>query len=341
MKRLIIFFIAMCLFCANSLAQNNTTKLPVYADLGGGVLNSDGTYATVYPATVTLAGQWADIRLWRAPFSVTEYPSFRVRLQRGFPDDGILQLFARNDYQAGQYGGPYIPFGSNVVKIEGDFADYDTEYTYDDDPVITEFAIQYTHADGNITFTVRDVTIYDEDGNAIPSRNMRNDSWKPSDTWTAPAPVYDASVKFEQKGVVGPYSYPVPRNKGHVYKFKTADPIPSGFTMICVLDDGDYTTLVYPVPAGVKEYTTPAITENYMRLYLEFDGDFPTTVHFTEISYEEVEATGVESILKDAGVRKREYFSPSGMLLDGPAKGLNIVRDLMDDGTVRTRKIKL
>lgn len=136
----------MCLLCAGSFAQGNSTKLPIYADLGGGVLKSDGTYATSFPATVTLAGQWADIRLWRAPFSVTEYPAFRVRLQRGFEDEGILQLFARNDYEAGQYGGPYIPFGSNVVKIEGDFVDFDEDGTYDDDPVITEFAIQYTHS---------------------------------------------------------------------------------------------------------------------------------------------------------------------------------------------------
>ena len=339
MKRIILFFVAMCLLCAGSFAQGNSTKLPIYADLGGGVLKSDGTYATSFPATVTLAGQWADIRLWRAPFSVTEYPAFRVRLQRGFEDEGILQLFARNDYEAGQYGGPYIPFGSNVVKIEGDFVDFDEDGTYDDDPVITEFAIQYTHSDGNITFTVRDAVIYDEDGNEIPSRNIKNDSWKPSDTWVEPDPVYDASVKFEHKGVVGPYSYPVARGKGHVYKFKTAAPIPEGFTLICVLDDGDYTTLVYPMPAGVTEYTSPAITEDYMRLYLEFEGDYPTTVHFTEISYQEIAATGIESILKDAGVQKREYFSPSGMLLDSPAKGINIVRDQMADGTVRTHKI--
>jgi hypothetical protein len=97
--------------------------------------------------------------------------------------------------------------------------------------------------------------------------------------------------------------------------------------------------LVYPVPAGVTEYTSPAITEDYMRLYLEFEGDYPTTVHFTEISYQETAATGIESILKDAGVQKREYFSPSGMLLDSPAKGINIVRDQMEDGTVRTHKI--
>ena len=109
--------------------------------------------------------------------------------------------------------------------------------------------------------------------------------------------------------------------------------------MVCVLDDGDYTTIVDDVPAGVTEYTTPAITEDYMRLYLEFDGAFPTTVHFTEISYQETDATGIESILKNAGVQKREYFSPSGMLLDTPAKGLNIVRDVLDDGTVRTHKI--
>ena len=49
MKRIILFFVAMCLLCAGSFAQGNSTKLPIYADLGGGVLKSDGTYATSFP----------------------------------------------------------------------------------------------------------------------------------------------------------------------------------------------------------------------------------------------------------------------------------------------------
>jgi len=312
--------------------------MPIIADFGAGILNSDGSIATVYPATMTLEGQWCDISIWKTPFNITEYPGFRVRLQRGFAEKGVVQLFTRNAYSASNYGGPYIEFDANQVTLEGEFTDFDEEGNFDDDPVCTWFAIQYTQND-KITLSIREAVLIDEDGNEVVSHNIRNDSWKPSPDWQDPDPVYSADVQFTSKGTVGLYSGVVDEGTSHVFHIVTASPLPEGFTMICVLDDGDDTTIAYEVPGGSTEYTSPAITEDYLRVYFEYSGSYPTTVHFNKISREIQDAAGISNILLDAGISKREIYSPSGVRVAKGTKGLTIIRDKMTDGSIQTKKV--
>lgn len=57
------------------------------------------------------------------------------------------------------------------------------------------------------------------------------------------------------------------------------------------------------------------------------------------VEYGEGVTTGISNIgVSDADVVSTEYFSPSGTKLNAPQRGLNIVRQKMSDGTVRTRK---
>ena len=57
------------------------------------------------------------------------------------------------------------------------------------------------------------------------------------------------------------------------------------------------------------------------------------------VEYGEGVTTGISNIgVSDADVVSTEYFSPSGTRLNAPQRGLNIVRQKMSDGTVRTRK---
>lgn len=57
------------------------------------------------------------------------------------------------------------------------------------------------------------------------------------------------------------------------------------------------------------------------------------------VEYGEGVTTGISNIgVSDADVVSTEYFSPSGTKLSAPQRGLNIVRQKMSDGTVRTRK---
>ncbi len=333
--------LSLCSLCAALSAQSEplqSDKMPVVADLGAGVLQADGSIMTVYPATITLEGQWCDVALWKGPFSVTEYPSYRVKLQRGF-EDAYVQLFARNAWSASNFGGPYMPFEANQVLLEGEFSEDDTDGNFEDDPVCTWFALQKTNiGPESLTVTVLEAVLIDEDGNEIVSHNVRNGSWKPSPDWVEPDPLYEADVKFTSKGIVGLYDATVDPGNVHRFTFKTSTPMPAGFTFYYVLDDGDDTTYSDDVPAGTTSYVSPLIDDSYIRAYLEFEGDYPTTLHFSSITREVFEQTGISDVKTDLSGTPA-YYNLSGQQLQSPAKGLNIVSQQQKDGSTRVQYI--
>jgi len=350
-----LLLLLMCGFCATSVAQDLNTipeapeapdvrDMPVVADLGGSILKPDGTVFTVYPAQVTLVGQWCDIALWKGPFSITEYPSFRVTLQRAPEEDGLVQLFARNIVSSQNYKGPYIPFKKNQRVLEGDFADYDDDEHsggwFDDDPICTWFALQKTNkgADSQ-TFTVMEAVLVNEDGEEIKSCNVRNGSWKPAPGWVEPEPLMEADVLFTNKGVVGLYDSKVKPRTIHRFTFNTREPMPEGLTFYVVINDGDGSTYDYPVPAGTTSFTTPDIDDEYLRCYLEYEGSYPMKIHFTKITREVLDVSSVEDAVTMRNVERREVFSPAGVRSTIRHHGLNIVRDRMSDGTLRVRKV--
>lgn len=58
------------------------------------------------------------------------------------------------------------------------------------------------------------------------------------------------------------------------------------------------------------------------------------------VKYGEGVTTGITNIgVSDADIVAKEYYSPSGTRLNGPQRGLNIVRYKMSDGTAKTSKI--
>lgn len=332
---------SICLLCANSFAQGtaiSTDPMPVVADLGGGVLDANGNIITVYPATVTLEGQWCDIALWKGPFSITEYPTFRVRLQRGF-EDTYVQLFARNAWASSNYAGPYIPFHKNEVLIENDFVEVDTEGNFDDDPICTWFALQKTNiGPERVTVTIMEAVLINEDGEEVVSHNVRNGSWKPAPEWQEPDPVYEADIKFTSKGTVGLYDAQVTPGTAHRFTFRTAEPMPEGFTFYWVIDDGDDTTYSDVVPAGKTEYTSPLIDDSYIRAYLEYDGECPKVFHFSQITRDIVDPAAISSIVSDFAA-PTDYFTPAGVRLTEAPAGFSIERQRFSDGSVRTQKV--
>lgn len=322
---------------AMTLSAQDSEALPITADFGAAVLNTDGSVRTEYPATVTLEGQWADIRLWLSPFSTIDFPSFRVKLQRGFGEKGVVQLFTRNAYSASNFGGPYITFDANQVLLEGEFAEVDEEGNFEDDPVCTEFAVQYTQSE-KITVTIAEAALIDEDGNEVISHNLRNDSWKPSPDWQGKDSVYAADVRFTApcRGTVGLYQGVVDMGTAHQFRITTASPLPKGFSLVCVLDDGDDTTYEYALPEGCTVYTSPAIDEDYLRVFLQYQGA-EQTVHFNSIERLVVPATGLHTISDDSASR-REIYGLAGQRLSQIPKGVYIVKEYRSDGTVQTRK---
>lgn len=355
MRKLLIVWMALAATCTTAVAQDlnnipdapdapDLRDMPVVADLGGAILKADGTPFTVYPAQVTLVGQWCDIALWKGPFSITEYPSFRVTLQRAPEDDGLVQLFARNIMSSQNYKGPYIPFKKNQRVLEGDFADYDDDAHsggwFDDDPICTWFALQKTNkgADSQ-TFTVMEAVLINEDGEEIKSCNVRNGSWKPAPGWQEPDPPMEADVLFTNKGVVGLYDCRVKPGTAHRFTFNTREPLPEGLTFYVVINDGDGSTYDYPVPAGVTSFTSPAIDDDYLRCYLEYEGTYPMKMHFTKITREVTDITGISDVVTQRHVVRRELFSTSGVRYGRKTSGLQIVRELMDDGSLRVKKV--
>lgn len=342
--------IAWGLFCATMVAQNNRTAIPISADLGAVLLNPDGTEQTVYPAHMVFQGQWCDMALWKAPFSINEYPMFRVTLQRGPEEDGWVQLFARNHESTGNWKGPYIPFKKNQTVLEGEFWDYDdTDHGggyFENDPLCTWFAIQKANiGPERLELTVTEVVLINENEEEIVSHCVRNESWKPSPDWNEPDPVYDGLVRFDNKGTVGVYTsngneIQLNHRKGeiHRYTFRTAEPLPEGFTFFLMLDDGEDTSYEYPVPAGVTEYVTPDIDDSYKFAYLVYEGNYPMTVHFTEIFRDFIDPSSVNDAVTMQGVAHRDIYTASGLRRDYRGHGLNIVRDRMDDGSVRVKK---
>lgn len=335
MKSLSII-LALSLTAIGVQAQTSEA-LPITADFAAAVLNADGSVRTDYPATATLEGQWADIRLWQAPFSTIDFPAFRVKLQRGFGEKGVVQLFTRNAYSASNYGGPYITFDANQVLVEGEFAEVDEEGNFEDDPICTEFAVQYTQSD-KISVTIAEAVLIDEDGNEVISHNIRNDSWKASPDWVAQDPVYEADVQFVGpcKGIVGLYNGVVDMGTAHQFRITTAQPMPKGMSLVCVLDDGDDTTYEYAIPEGSTTYTSPGITEDYLRVYVQYQGD-DVTLHFKSIERLTGSAAGLRTIADDVAAH-REYYGLTGQRLDRAPRGLYILKQHLSDGSVQTVK---
>lgn len=342
MKRLYLVF-AACMATSALFAQvGQIDQLPLTADLGGGVLNADGSYRTSFPATLTMEGQWSDVKLWNTPFSVEDYPAYRVKLRYGFETGGVVQLFARNAAQANNFGGPYMPYAASDNIRADRFEDIDPEGYFKDDPVCVWFALQYTQKE-SVRVTIEEAALIDVDGNEVISRNIRNDSWKPSPDWVVPEPVYSGDVKFTSRGTVGFYTAPLEWEEGHVYKFHTSEPMPAGFMFVYVLNDGDYTTIVEDIDAGTKDYVAPPITEEYLYAYLSYEGECPKTVHFTGIEREIVDMydydAAVKGTLAQLGIVQREYIGADGRPHNGLNRGVNIIRDRMADGTIRVKKV--
>ena len=349
MKKTILCTLLGGLMAFSSVAQEleSSENLPVKTDFGAVLINPDGSDFTSYPATMTLGtidgdetgSQWCDVALWLTPFSIADYPVFRVKLQRGYPTDGVVQLFARNHYSAVNYGGPYIPFKANQTELEGEFAEFDTNGYFDDDPVCVWFAMQYTQK-GKEQLRVESVTLIDEDGEEFTSRNIRNDSWRPSPDWIEPDSVYSADVRFDQRGTIGCYKSNVSRRRAHYFTYKFAEPLPAGFKFKVMLTiDYDFDVYTYDVPAGVTEWKSPAITEDYRCAYMEYKGSYPTTVHVDGIVREIFNTSGVEKIYSDDDVRCRKYYRADGTEIGGLEKGVNILREFMTDGYVRISKV--
>ena len=288
------------------------------------------------PATVSLPGNWGDVKLWGEPFNINDYPRYRIELGVAPGAEGRLQMFVRNKAQADAYGGHYYPFAADQTVLEGSFNPSDLG----DDPVVTQFALQ-NMTNGTVETIVNDVVLYTTDGEAVHTSGLVANGWNPATIIPfGSEPVYQGTVNFTQQyAYVGPYSGNVSTGTYHHYTFHTSEPIGEDFQMVTVIGDDVQVT---PVVATGNDYTFD-VFDNYSFLALQYIGTSTASIHFDRISREvlAIDPTAIEHPFSGsmASVVSTRFFNLSGQSLDQLTKGINIVRETLSNGTTRTRKV--
>ncbi len=288
------------------------------------------------PATVSLPGNWGDVKLWREPFSINDYPRYRIQLGQAPGAEGRLQMFLRNKAQADAYGGHYYPFAADQTVLEGTFNPSDLE----DDLTVVQFALQ-NMTGGTVTTVVNDVILYTPDGEEKHTEGLVANGWNPATiTEFGAGPVYQGTVNFtRQYAYVGAYSGTVDTGTYHHYTFYTDAPIPEGFQMVTVIGEDAQTT---PVTATDNEFSFDVFSD-YSFLALQYIGEAAGNIHFNRITRQvlEIDPTVIENMDADtsAQVVGTQVFTLAGQPVGHLAKGVNILRETLSNGAVRTRKI--
>ena len=288
------------------------------------------------PATVSLPGNWGDVKLWTEPFSINDYPRYRIELGQAPGADGRIQMFLRNQAQADAYGGHYYPFASDQTVLEGTFNPADLE----DDLTVVQFALQ-NMTGSTVTTVVNDVVLYTPDGEEKHTAGLVANGWNPATITTfGSGPVYQGTVNFTQQyAYVGPYSGTVDTGTYHHYTFYTDAPIPEGFQMVTVIGEDVQTT---PIVATGNEYSFDVFND-YTFLSLQYIGEAGGSIHFNRITCEvlAIDPTTIENVDADtsAQVVVTQVYSLSGQPTGHLTRGINILRETLSNGTVRTRKV--
>ena len=310
--------------------------LEVLVDYGAEI-EGHQTSANGLPATVSLPGNWGDVKLWGEPFSINDYPRYRIELGEAPGAEGRLQMFIRNQAQADAYGGHYYPFAADQTVLEGTFNPSDLE----EDPVVVQFALQ-NMTNSTVQTKVNDVVLYRADGTAVHTSGLVASGWNPATiTPFGSEPVYQGTVNFTQQyAYVGPYSGEVASGTYHHFTFHTDAPIPAGFQVVTVIGGDVQTT---PVVAEDNSYTFDVFSD-YSFLALQYTGEQTLSVHFDRITREvlEIDPTDIRGITTeecDVEVVSTQVYNLSGQPVSQLGKGVNILKEKLSDGRVRTRKV--
>ena len=283
------------------------------AEIEGHVVSANGL-----PATVALPGNWGDVKLWKEPFSITDYPRYRVELGVE-PEDRQVQIFIRNAAQAAEYGGHYYEFAAGKTVMEGEFKESDLG----DDLVVTQFALQ-NMTSNTVETIVKDVTLYTPDGTPVPTKGLKADGTPEEGTF-------------------------------HRYTFFTDAPIPADFQTVIVLKDNSETIITpvasgnngevqaKPVSASTYEYHVD-ILKPYTFFALQYKNEEQASISVNKIKREvlAIDPTGIVAPETDNGmaqVEKRQVFTTSGQAVQQMRQGIYLLRETRADGKVTTRKV--
>lgn len=316
------------------------------------------------PVKVILSSQWASMGLWKVSFSVAEYPKYKVVL-REKPADGLLQLCYRNE-AGGSQGGIYVPWETSesmLSEVSEDGKTLTGEFDIDalgDDTEILAFFLQNRTGD-SFSGIVEGVYLMNEDEEWVPTPGLgtatsiynTGSTQAVGGSYDDNGNIWDAFVKFNAvNDYLGTYEGTVDEGTYHEVTFYTAEPLPEGMAVMCQnigydWNSGNWTFDMVDCQVeglGTTELKVK-IPRSYNSLFVSYYGaaeNVPVTVRFTKIVRKVLKgsiATGIDDGAYAAAVTAAERFDAAGARIAQPVKGLNIVRETLSDGTVRTKKV--
>jgi len=307
------------------------------------------------PTRVIIPGSWGAIKLWLDSFDVTEYPGYKIVL-REKPEDETVQVFYRTETH-GSSGGIYVPWATSeeyMTTLSEDGTTLTGEFDIDaleGDNTVLAFALQNLTS-SSVSVVVEAVYLINEDGEEIATSGLTASGLWNGGTITPlggsyddEGNIYDAYVEWASKyGWVGPYSGEVEENTFHRFTFYTDEPIPDGVSPVCF--DSSFSNIeTTSNGAGTTVFSVdiPASYSMFALQYLGEEDALPIKIRFTKIIREVFESstTGIQQINASnaSTVAGCEIFNASGVRISKPAKGINIIKETMSDGSVKTMKV--
>ena len=289
------------------------------------------------PVTVSIPGNWGDVKLADFSFSSAEYPMYKLVLDKPMEQDGIVQIMVRNAAEAEEYGGHYYPVNAGQTEIEGEF---ELDQFKDGDIVITEFALQ-NMTGAAVKVDIKDVILYGEYGQEVHP-NLKATGWNPA-TFIAKEGPFGFSFPYAS---LGNWSGTVDEGTRHRITVYATDTIPADFQFtiterISAEETATRYVAIEPEP-GSRAFSID-LDKDYTSVSILYCGQAGTAWFGIDKVMREVISDGGTGIADNmaAGdeVVERKYYSLSGALLDRPERGVNIVKETLPDGTTRTRKV--
>lgn len=322
------------------------------------------------PCQVNLPGSWGAIMIWLENFNVAEYPAYKIVLGSK-PADGSIQMFYRNETH-GSSGGVYVPWATSdemLSELSEDGLTLTGEFdidVLDGDNDILAFCLQNTTSSA-VSFVLNAVYLINEDGEEIPTAGLSSAGiWNGGSTmpiggsYDADGNLFDAYVDFTQNyGSIGTYSGTVAEGTYHRYTISTEEPLANEIIPVCYNGSPWYEMFGWGSPMenvafnvsgrGTNDLVIeiPASYETLqLQLWLPEDNnvEFPYTIRVTKVLFEVIEGeleikepTSINAT-EEGHVVSVEYYNAAGVRVAKPA-GVVIVHEMMNNGTVRTRKV--
>jgi len=239
------------------------------------------------PATVSIPGNWGDVKLWTGSFDSQTYTGFKVVLREA-PATGTVQLYYRNAAQASAYSGTYLTWesdeaGVNYLEDGKVLSGVFSAEALGDDLVITEFALQNRTSDA-VSVIVEQVYLIDAEGKEVPTNGLKATGWNPASITPLTVPedgvqadVYEFTNQYGEMGVEFGEVQEVEADKPHIFKLVSPEAIPAGEFQWKVYNEDESNSYI-PFTIDPENEVTLQLTTNYTGLSIQHTASTASTL---------------------------------------------------------------